>query len=1108
MEEALRKRRAIKEEIEARRAVRRRRAQEQQDDDDDDEDEDENDEDAGAGGTAVAAGGKGAEGVEGAEGKRGGGFLRHADRPRIHRSRRPKQPSRFPGTASSPRGLQSSSLSSLSTTPLPPLPAPLPAAFASFSSSAAEPVLVSPPAKADVSALRRESFSSKAYLKSAPLLLGTLTDDSSGDSSGDSPGYSSGDSPGDSPGDSTDDVTASPPPPSPSSPFPRSNADSDNNGGGGNNNKTRTTRQKLTPTTSPDVLPPPAPQSSTKPASSRARRRPPSGNGPPGMPPPPLPRAAPLPSHSSPFRAVQAAIQKGIIAPPPAGKEHGPAPASSSDSSDSDADAPPPPTLPPRCSTARTFAPRLTPRRQPLPSLSPPPTPPTPMITTSHRAATRATKTPISSKEQERIKELFGKQPRPQNDDENNNDDNSTITPGKHDDDDELRSDLERLRDEVAEIRMMTARREAEGESNTSRSSYAMDKMAAGAQLTARELRARGKILHAEGQKLGRLVVSRVDRAVAGPRGQAFKLTANDVRQQCVPWWCGGVRNLPSKQLGEAIFKRTIVLVWLHFVAGCVVMLLALSSLAGGLANSGRMNDSRFGVSLLFLLFCKFLSLLSVSGMMFRNIDTRACCYCCMSTELGMSGREGRRKRRGGGGGAGEGGRRGGRGVAKAAASMSSKWRHAIGTNGRGGGSGGSNGGGPDNEEQHESMLGPGATSSSGGAVGGGDFVSGGGILYEWGWLRCVIYLKVLDTAIGAWSALAMFRAMGLPSSVSSSASVATVLFFSFVSWVSLDVWGNVLLWTLARICNRWQSECWQSGSGPAIVEDGLRLRRDGRVIGEDESDDEAELFNNGRYEDGDMDLGNIATARGFGSNAYFSQEGTSQPAAARTAGGGMGFTIGTKAAPPAGHSANAMSVPRLNLRGVGSGGGAGGAFVPKLNFAAQTAAAAAGNHTARSAEADADVSLPPIMQALASAAGLDSARQHTSRASVKEDDGTAVQPASELHPTDFEQMWIDLPTTSSLTMELFVLPSPDAIKRFATARKFRVVASGMRGATFSVFLAARTARRSGGTCLFLAQLVFDAPNRALAATFKCEKRKYLQTFLEALALHQLDSFA
>ena len=33
-------------------------------------------------------------------------------------------------------------------------------------------------------------------------------------------------------------------------------------------------------------------------------------------------------------------------------------------------------------------------------------------------------------------------------------------------------------------------------------------------------------------------------------------------------------------------------------------------------------------------------------------------------------------------------------------------------------------------------------------------------------------------------------------------------------------------------------------------------------------------------------------------------------------------------------------------------------------------------------------------------------------KGTVKEDDGTAVQPASELHPTDFEQMWIDLPTT------------------------------------------------------------------------------------------------
>ena len=149
---------------------------------------------------------------------------------------------------------------------------------------------------------------------------------------------------------------------------------------------------------------------------------------------------------------------------------------------------------------------------------------------------------------------------------------------------------------------------------------------------------------------------------------------------------------------------------------------------------------------------------------------------------------------------------------------------------------------------------------------------------------------------------------------------------------------------------------------------------------------------------------------------------------------------------------------------------------------------------------------LPPIMQAIASVAGLDP-ESKKKEASLSHVGDSMVHSADELHPTDFEQLWIDLPTTSSLTMELFVLPSPDAIRRFATARNFRIVASGMRGPTFNAFLAARTARKSGGTCLFLAQLVFDAPQRTLAATFKCEKRKYLQTFLGALALHQLDSF-
>ena len=61
----------------------------------------------------------------------------------------------------------------------------------------------------------------------------------------------------------------------------------------------------------------------------------------------------------------------------------------------------------------------------------------------------------------------------------------------------------------------------------------------------------------------------------------------------------------------------------------------------------------------------------------------------------------------------------------------------------------------------------------------------------------------------------------------------------------------------------------------------------------------------------------------------------------------------------------------------------------------------------------------------------------------------------------------------------LFVLPSPDAIRRFVGARDFQLVASGAQAHCFRVFLAGRTAPRSGGTCLFLAELVFDAQRRS-----------------------------
>ena len=913
--------------------------------------------------------------------------LNHVDRPIIpgHR-RRPMRPGFPVSNASKESAPHASHLPSLGS----------PSSSLTLESIQSENSLKSPPAKQDVSGLRRESFCSAAYLESAPVLLGSLSEGSN------------------------------------------SGSDSSSEDG-----ETNTIERAQGKDRAVDDVPPPAPQSTSKHGSARSKQedQPISSSDPF---PPPLPQAAPLPPHSAPFRAVQSAIRRGIVASPQrkAKPDLGSVPSENESGSDGEE-----PTLPPRSVSLTSHLESHKHRHH---------------VTRGRGGGTGGN--PCIPAE---ISKTEGK---------NASDTKYEVTErGSYVnvEGDDVRSELKRLREEVAEIRILTSRQEHEGAGetgpSTSRSTYALEKMSAGAQITARELRARSKLLREESHKFGKKVVARVDRAVAGPRGQAMKLAVLDVKQQCIPLWCGGVRNLPSTNLGEAIFKRTIVLTWVHFISGVVLAIVTLSSLGGGLATSGRLGDSRFGVSLLFLLFCKFISLLSVSAMLFRNIDLGACCYCCrpnQSEQLKPRMRKSLRAKN----------------KEKATRSLPlpgpSKWRYSHDSKRA------------SNEEQ-ESMLGHGAQLSTGSSQ--PDFVRGGGILYEWGWLRCVIYLKILDTVLGFWAMLAMFRAMGLPPSVSASASVAAVLFFSFVAWAVVEVWGNLLLWTLAHICDRWQQECWEERSGTVSVEDGLRLRKDGRAFRESDSedDDDDNVFKNNDEIYGDMDLGSIATARRFASSDS--------------------ERSGSLKVPTDGHSMNAMSVPRLNLRGVGTGGGAGGAFVPKIKFAGQKSTvqiprSGKSLSDAKSANTEA---IPPIMQAIASVAGVDleTNMMKQQRASSAASVGEAVQPASGLHPADFEEYWTNLPTTSSVTMELYVLPSPDAIKRFVAARNFRVVASGLRGPTFSAYISAQTSRKSGGTCLFLAELVFDAPQRTLSATFKCEKRKYLQVFLESLSLHQLDSY-
>ena len=59
---------------------------------------------------------------------------------------------------------------------------------------------------------------------------------------------------------------------------------------------------------------------------------------------------------------------------------------------------------------------------------------------------------------------------------------------------------------------------------------------------------------------------------------------------------------------------------------------------------------------------------------------------------------------------------------------------------------------------------------------------------------------------VGLWSLLALFRGMDMKYA-SSSSSVVAVLFFAFCTWLVTEVWGNLLVHTLAKLCRRWTTE-------------------------------------------------------------------------------------------------------------------------------------------------------------------------------------------------------------------------------------------------------------------------------------------------------------
>ena len=107
-----------------------------------------------------------------------------------------------------------------------------------------------------------------------------------------------------------------------------------------------------------------------------------------------------------------------------------------------------------------------------------------------------------------------------------------------------------------------------------------------------------------------------------------------------------------------------------------------------------------------------------------------------------------------------------------------------------------------------------------------------------------------------------------------------------------------------------------------------------------------------------------------------------------------------------------------------------------------------------------------------------------------------------------------------SIHLDLFILPTSEALKKFVVDRNFVVVAFGHPSAEIvRMFICSSIERNSSSgsgsgsgrdnkktkCCLFLGEIVLNKSSRKLSGTWKCEKRKYLAIFLDDLSLHQLD---
>jgi hypothetical protein len=102
----------------------------------------------------------------------------------------------------------------------------------------------------------------------------------------------------------------------------------------------------------------------------------------------------------------------------------------------------------------------------------------------------------------------------------------------------------------------------------------------------------------------------------------------------------GGGEGGHNAAVGHMIYARSVVSVgWLHLIVSVLFGSIATISLLT-MSYNKRLHNTQYGFSLLFLSAIKSMSLLCVSGMYFRNVDTRACFRCCLNDRHTKSGKQ------------------------------------------------------------------------------------------------------------------------------------------------------------------------------------------------------------------------------------------------------------------------------------------------------------------------------------------------------------------------------------------------------------------------------------------------------------------------------------